>query len=56
MNQQEATLGDSPPEGQQPDPAWLAACRQAMHVHVSSLHSFQLAIYQFSQRTLCLQQ
>ena len=35
VNQLEATVGNSLPEGVQPDPAWLAAHRQAMHIHVS---------------------
>ena len=38
VNQQDATAGDSLVEGIQPDPAWLAARRQAMRVHVGYWH------------------
>ena len=41
VDQLETGAGESMPEGAQLDPAWLAARRQAMHVHVScgSYHS-----------------
>lgn len=35
VDQLEATAGDTLPEGVQPDPAWLAARRRAMRIHVS---------------------
>ncbi len=35
VDQLDASAGEVIPEGAQPDPAWLAACRRAMHVHVS---------------------
>lgn len=35
VDQLETSAGDVAPEGAQPDPAWLAARRRAMHVHVS---------------------
>ena len=35
MDQLESSAGEVAPEGAQPDPAWLAARRRAMHVHVS---------------------
>ena len=35
VDQLEATAGDDLMEGVQPDPAWVAAHRQAMRVHVS---------------------
>ena len=34
VNQLEQTADDTVMEGVQPDPAWLAAQRQAMRVHV----------------------
>lgn len=37
VDQLESTVGDGVAEGVQPDPAWVAACRQAMRVHVGSL-------------------
>jgi hypothetical protein len=35
VDQLDASAGEVIPEGTQPDPAWLAARRRAMHVHVS---------------------
>lgn len=33
VDQLDANAGEVIPEGAQPDPAWLAACRRAMHIH-----------------------
>ncbi len=35
VDQLDASAGEVEPEGAQPDPAWLAARRRAMHVHVT---------------------
>ncbi len=35
VDQLDASAGEVIPEGAQPDPAWLAARRRAMHIHVS---------------------